>query len=251
MTGITPQKILNLLIAGIVILLILHLGNYFYVINNGLNESAYWFKKLNFNEEKNLPAIFSSSLLLTASVLLGVISFKKLTIQKNILFWSLLSFIFLFLGLDELLRIHEKIDLDVTAGGATKGIFHYSWVIPYGTALILLGILLVKPLFQLPRKTLSGFILAGFIFVSGALFTEMFTGWYLVNQGLDKKIHISLIPEIFALNTMEELLEMIGSGIFIFFILDFLQKFGHNKDQKNGLDQHPIPEPRKIEHRPF
>lgn len=219
-----PKNSLYALLGIILLLLLLHLGSFYYVTSNGLPPSNEIFEELNFGKEKNIPAIFSAGLLFIASVLLAITGSSKLKMRNKRMFWFSLSFIFFFLGFDELLRIHEKIDLDMHVPARIEGIFHYSWVIPYGTALILMTAVIIRPLFELPKRTLYGFILAGILFVGGALGMEMFTGWYLVQENITRR-NLDLIPEVFLMYTLEELLEMTGVSIFIFFILDFLKNY--------------------------
>ena len=129
-----------------------------------------------------------------------------------------------FLGLDEILRIHEKLNSFVTNTIETSGVFFYAWVIPYGIALIVIALSYYKSLFELPKKTAINFIAAGFIFVSGALGMEMFTGWYIDFKNLEG-LQINTIPEIFILYTIEELLEMLGISFFIYSLLNFLSEY--------------------------
>lgn len=223
MPKIHPKRILIILFFLITFLLLLNIGTYLYLFFENGHPEDFYFRKTNFNMEKNLPSIFSSALHFISSILLFQIGLSKVKVIKNKYFWFLMSFLLLFTGLDELLRIHEKVGKAISETYSTSGIFLFSWVIPYGIALIFLFIFILKPLLSLDKLTLRNFILSGFIFVSGAIGVEMFTGWYIEHYHLDLT-QLLIIPDAFILSTIEELLEMIGISYFIYSILLFKMK---------------------------
>lgn len=208
----------------IFILLVLNILSYLDFYYNNLDERSYFFRKTNFNLERNAPTIFSSCLHFTSAILLAVVAFSKLSIKKIKSFWIFLSILILFIGLDELLVIHEKIGRSFGESVETSGIFYFAWVIPYGIALIIIGLAILKPLFKLPKQTRINFIMAGAIFLSGALGIEMFTGWYVEYNQLHNE-NLLRLPDTFILSTFEELFEMIGIGFFVYSILDFIEEY--------------------------
>lgn len=221
---IIPKKVLLILLGCISVLLLLHLLSYLNLIINDLDKEDFYFRKLDFGEEKNVPSIFSTLLYVVISALLFKITFSILKIKKHLFFWLTLAIIFLFLGADELLRIHEKVGNAFSSNVETSGVFYYSWVIPYGIAVIVLGIALIKPLFNLPRATLLSFITAGTIFIAGAVGFEMIGGWYVDNYIEDNSM-MYLSRAVYILYTIEELLEMIGLSTFIYALLRFRLKY--------------------------
>ncbi|GAA0872244.1 hypothetical protein GCM10009117_13910 [Gangjinia marincola] len=135
-----------------------------------------------------------------------------------------MSVLFLYLGFDELLRLHEKIGRMIEASFDTGGIFYYAWVIPYGIALLILGLIIVKPFLKLPFRFQKKFFLSGFIFVAGAVGLEMLSGWYIdFNQIPNEKINTTLA--IVAFYTTEETLEMIGLSYFIVSLLKLKETY--------------------------
>src|SRR5690606_13789442 len=93
----------------------------------------------------------------------------------------------------------------------------------YGILVIVLGFLYLKPLLKLPKKTVNNFIIAGCLFLSGAVGLEMLTGWYIDNLDVTivsgNQLH-RIIP-IFIFYTFEELLEMLRVTYFIFELVRF------------------------------
>jgi hypothetical protein len=166
---------------------------------------------VDFNQEANIPAFFSSLILLLSSILLFVIHiFKKNTNEKH-LPWLILAAIFCFLALDEAVAIHELLMGPVRDNLNTSGIFHYAWVIPYGLALLVFLVLYVPFLVRLPRTTMILFVISGFIFVLGALEFEMLGGQM---YGHDMTYNVYY--------TLEETLKMVGISLFIFTLLRYI-----------------------------
>jgi len=218
------RKVFIALLTIISILLVLNIWSYLAIDDFKSLEPGIFFKKTNFNTEKNIPSIFSGSLHFVAAIILSIIGLSRLRIDNKKVFWFCLSFLFLFVGLDEILRIHEKLNGYLSNLWDTSGIFYYTWVIPYGIALILIALACFKPLFALPKQTLRHFILSAIIFLLGAVGMEMFTGWYISHQNLEG-LDIDRMPFIFVLYTIEELLEMLGISFFIYALLKFIGEY--------------------------
>ena len=216
----SPRKILLYLSFCVLLLLILNIASFIYVSTNDLGLETYFFKKFNFDTEKNIPSIFSSLLHFSAAILIFWIAGSKFHIKKRTYFWIPLGILFLFLGFDELLRIHEKLSPNISGFEESSGLFYYKWIIPYGIAVIILGFLFLKPILELPKKTVFGFVAAGCIFILGAVGLEMIGGWFITSDYSQIR-DLRKITPIFILYTIEELLEMIGMVYFIYELLYF------------------------------
>ena len=166
------------------------------------------------NAEGNLPTFYSTLLLLSASAILLVIATKG----KQKFYWYFLGVLFFFLALDENIGIHERFDTLTRSVLVTEpsGIFYFSWIIPYGIALVILLAFLYKFIWNLPNKTKFLFIISGLIFVSGAIGLEMISGVYAENSGF-------LTRSFRILTFFEEILEMTGVSLFIFALLDYIE----------------------------
>jgi len=198
--------------------------SYLNVYFNDLKSNDVFFTNTNFDSEKNAPAIFSALLHFFASVLLLQVGLTQLKINNRKYFWFGLSFVFLFLGFDELLRIHEKITGHSPTVKDNSEIFLYNWIIYYLSGALLLGIIFLKPLLELPKKTLINFFIAGGIFIFGAVVLENIAMNFIENNAIEKS-QIVITPEIFVLATLEELCEMFGVTYFIYSILLFREEY--------------------------
>lgn len=223
MKNLPPKKTFSGIIGVIFILLLLHIISYLNLLQNDLDPESFFFRKFNFDSERNVPAIFSGILHFTASFFLALIAFSRLTIKNRRWFWGAISFVFLFLGLDEILVIHEKVAGNIGAL-EDRGTFFYNWIIVYIGGLLALLFIFLKPLLSLPRKTLFKFLFAGFVFVFGATILEGIAGNIVFQRELAPE-DVKTEPIIFILATFEELFEMLGVSLFIYALLDFMKKY--------------------------
>jgi hypothetical protein len=133
-----------------------------------------------------------------------------------------LGFIFLFLAIDETAQIHEKLIRSLRARWNLKGYLYSGWIIPYGVGLLALGLLYIKFLFELPKKTRILMVSSGLIYVFGAIVMEMIS----VNIGFAHERNDKSVA-YFITMTLEEFFEMFGSALFLFTLLEFcIKKFG-------------------------
>jgi len=171
-----------------------------------------------FDSESNIPTYFSSFILLFSAVLLQIIAlFEK---NKGNIFsykWSFLSLVFLFLSIDEASSTHELFILPLREKFNLSGIFYYSWIILGIIFVLLLLIFYYRFLFELPKETRNKFVIAGIVYLTGAIAFEMIGGYYIdLNPG--KTLIYALIT------SFEESLEMLGVIIFINSLLHYIEK---------------------------
>lgn len=216
-----PKEILKLNVYLILLLLGANIlgiiSSYIFNINSleltsGLNLVDDFIKLFDFNTERNIPTLYSSIALIGASILLIAIAFKNKTMSFSYIPWLILSFIFLFLSIDEISSIHERLVEPTKEIFGTSGLLYYAWVIPYGIAVILFVIAYSKFLFRLPKNIMILFIVSGTTFISGAIGFEMLGGRHVELYGRDNILHSFFY-------TCEELLEMLGVAIFIYTLL--------------------------------
>jgi hypothetical protein len=171
-----------------------------------------------FRTENNIPTYFSSFILLISAILLKVIaSFKKLEKDRFFHNWSILSIIFFYLSVDETASIHELLSYPIKNAFNLTGIFNYSWVIIGFIFILILFIFYYRFLLNLPSKTRNQFLLAGFIYVGGAVGIEMIGGNYRYFNPEENLVYAII-------TTFEESFEMIGIIIFIRALINYIEK---------------------------
>ena len=173
----------------------------------------------NLDGEANIPSVYSTSALLFCSILLGIIArSKKLVGNRYFRHWQSLSIVFLFLSLDELVSLHEILMYSMEGATYSKGFFYFAWVIPGAIFAFCCLLAFIKLLASLPSQTRYLFLSAGTIFLTGVLGFEMLGGYYASFYGQDNMTY-----SIFT--TIEESLEMLGTVVFIYALLSYLNSY--------------------------
>lgn len=168
-----------------------------------------------FNTEINIPTIYSSLALMFCSIMLSAIALIQKRLDFSYFHWIGLALIFLFLSVDEIASLHERLTYYVKQFLNTSGMFFYAWIIPYSIALTVFVITYFRFLLHLPKRIMFLFIVSGVIFVSGAIGFEMLGGWQAELYGVDN-IRYCLCY------TCEELLEMFGIVVFLYTLLSYI-----------------------------
>ncbi|MFD3003426.1 multidrug transporter [Pontibacter toksunensis] len=232
---ISPMVITKTLASIVVFLIIAYVAGMYYEhrFHPQYPTLAYQLvRTFDLNWEENVPAFFSTVILLLASLLLYAIYYLKKTHDNEKRKWGVLSFVFLFMAVDENLQIHEYMSEVVRPMlfSDFSGLLYWAWVVPYAV-LVLAAVAFFMPfVLGLPTKTKVLFIFSGAMFVAGAIGMELFEGYFYVRYGYTHIYNLVLY-------CLEEMLEMSSVVIFIYALLDYLTLlmahfyFGHNEHQ--------------------
>lgn len=171
------------------------------------------FHLFDLDQEKSIPTFYAVLALLFSTGLLAVISRDSQRKGDRLYYyWAGLAVIFFFLSIDESISLHEKLIEPTKKLLNVSGIFYFAWIIPYSLFLIVFLLVYMKFLLQLPRGTAQLFIIAGFIYIFGAIGFESLSGLYYDRSSIYRILY-----------TVEEFLEMIGIVIFIYGLLKYMQ----------------------------
>lgn len=99
-----------------------------------------------------------------------------------------------------------------------SGVFYYAWIVPYGIAVLLLGVAYVPFILKLPAKIRKLFLISGSLFITGAVGLEILGGQQDEIYGTYNLVYALLY-------TVEELLEMLGIALFIYALLLYISDF--------------------------
>ena len=151
--------------------------------------------------ERNGPTWGASSLLLLSSALLLACAERAPGDHGA---WRALAAIFAFLSLDEAIEIHEHL------GGVVRGdgVLYFSWVIPGAVIVAIVGALFARFLMRIEPVDRRRFVLAGIVYVGGALAMELPLGWWTERAGDDNLVYG-------VLDWIEETLELAGVTAFL------------------------------------
>ncbi|MBX3580727.1 MAG: hypothetical protein KF810_02370 [Rhizobiaceae bacterium] len=166
-----------------------------------------------------------SSLMWGLAALLCLLEFDRNTTRLRS-YWLAISIGSLLLSLDESVQIHER--FSAPAGWLFNnpgGFFAAWWVLAAIPIVAICFILLIPFLLALPRKTATGLIMAGAIFLLGAVGFEMVFARVITSDP-------DATTMLWTLMTIEETLEMIGIALFCITV------HGHiNRQQQAGTSQ--------------
>lgn len=177
---------------------------------------SHFARAVNLDGEGFLPTAFSVLLLAGAGALLWRTGrHPELTAFR--MHWRGLSLAFFVLALDEGARIHERAswpigrwleEQGIFDNAILRGLFNQAWVVPGLAVVVLIGIVYVPFLRHLAAGDRLRFIVAGGVYVGGALGMEMANGYYFA-QVVQHDATYKLLTVI------EEGMEMFGATLFI------------------------------------
>ena len=161
------------------------------------------------NAENNVPSLFSALAILAAAALLfTTATAARRSDRPNFAAWCILGAVFTWLGIDESVGLHEMLNRPVRDALQVGGPLYFAWVIPYAVLLGVLVALLWRFVFGLDALTRRRFIVAGVVYVTGALLLEMIGARIWLAQGAQSRLY-------YIETTAEESLEMLGIALFI------------------------------------
>jgi hypothetical protein len=164
---------------------------------------------LSLSYEGNLPTWYSSGLLWTAALSLGLCGRRAESEQVR---WWLLAALFMLMSLDEAISLHEHL-----GGAEFHGVLYFSWVLPGALLVAAFGVAYLRFWLRLPRPTRRGFAWAFALYVGGALGMEFPLGAWFEAHG-DENLGYALIDAV------EESLEICGLSVFLVAILRHLEQ---------------------------
>jgi hypothetical protein len=256
--AIYTKTIVRALIIAVLLITLAGLAARFALYMWGEEELLHPLRIFNVGEERSIPTWFESIQFLLCSILLAVVTVaKKQRSDRYSLHWSVLSIILLLLSLDEVASIHEAIGQELerllhnTTGFTPSGAISFFWVVPGAAFVFIVLLAYLRFLAHLPQTTRRLFLLAGALFVLGALGIEMLTAqvvsssggianWVVFSSGgIVNRESASAIPEILkGLQTsIEEMLEMLGLTAFLYALLEYIRSYVEDINVRVRIDK--------------
>ncbi len=176
------------------------------------------------NGEANIPAWFSSALLLACGALLGAIALlNRAKGDRFTRHWGALGLLFCLLSLDETAELHERMIAPLRTGLNATGFLYSTWILVGGGLVGLLALSYFRFLKNLPPQSRNLFLISAGIYIGGAIAVEAVHGYYLYAHGRD--FGYAVIAMI------EESMEMVGLITFIYTLLTHLAWMGAGRIQ--------------------
>ena len=170
------------------------------------------------SSEGRLPTFYSGVTLLGAAMLLGIIAAQARRGGDRFgRHWAGLAAIFVLMAADEMLVIHElSIGPMRRLFGITSGPLLFAWVIPALAFVAGVGAVYLRFVIALPARSRSLIVLAGLVYVGGALGLELASGLYVSARGQDLGYGV--------LSSIEEVAEMTGIAVLLYALVDYLAR---------------------------
>ena len=218
--AIRPRVFLRRWVYLLVVLTVLSYGEFFFhysILKRPFSASELFFY---LDTEGNLPVWFSCFGLLLAGVLSALVARAPRSDGTATVYWALMAVGFTIMSTDEMCQYHEQLTLPIWTWLQAKhlemgGYLRNAWVLP---ALIFVPSVVaafVPFLRALGTRARTRLLIAGVIYVVGAVGFEMIAGHeYYLSEGLS----LSLV----VLGSTEETLELLGIGLFNYALLVYL-----------------------------
>jgi hypothetical protein len=170
--------------------------------------------------EANLPSFFQAQGLLACAIaLLFVARHERAAARPMAHAWLVLSIAFFYLGADEAAMLHDRMGpVAMQAIGSQPN--HVDWILPMGILAGAFGLYMIPFLFGIERATAAAFVIAGAVYIGGAVGVE------LLGKVVSERYGYESYP--YALSVaLEEGMEMLGVALFLRSILRYLARRGH------------------------
>lgn len=204
--GIDASRLVKFLAWTTAGLLLLHSA--FQCVHYLWYELPWWIKdRFDIDVENSVPTWFSGLLLFFAAALLLHISLQKRRDADSwLVYWWGLTVGFMVLSLDEIAGFHESMNAMTDS----------PWTLYGAIGAGVVGLVYLRFLNHLPRAVAIQMILAGGLYLGGALGVERASDWYSDNDAMDTLAY-NLV------NVLEEGGEMFGVVLFIGSLLNLTQ----------------------------
>lgn len=173
---IAPRRIALVLgsVAALLIAAHLVLALNYYVLGIDVFGATMLWVLFDLTGEVTVPTWYASSLLLLASGLLALVAAIGWRLRdRGVRQWGGLAALFLLLSVDEASDLHGAVSYRLQAAYDTDGLLAYPWVLPGAIFAVIVAVIYIPFLRRLPRATRRGFLLAGGLYIGGALGLEV------------------------------------------------------------------------------
>lgn len=136
--------------------------------------------------------------------------------SRYVPYWAFLTIGFIYLSMDEMLMLHEGISRFIRAvtDYSGEGVLKSPWVILGTITVTVILLVFIKFITHLDQKTRYLFLIAGALYVGGAIGFEIIENLYADAYGQD------LVYSM--LQNLEEGMEMAGIIVFIYALLNYM-----------------------------
>jgi len=212
----TPGRAFRVVCFVIVTLILLSVACHMVRLRTGHDHILGLLPLLDLNTENNLPSWFAASLLLVDAMLLLLIGMHhRASGDRFARHWMVLGFFFVLMSVDESIGLHETFTRPLRQLIELPALFYYAWIVPALGLVAGFGAAYLGFLRALPPATRRWFVASGVMYVGGAVVMEAIAGRH-------DRLYGHAGGDYVLLATLEEAAELLGCGLFLFALLDFI-----------------------------
>lgn len=218
--AIRPRVFLRWWIYVLVVLTVLSYGEFLFhyrILRKPFSASELLFY---LDTEGNLPVWVSCVGLLLAGVLAGIVARARRPDGTATIYWVLMAIGFSLMSIDEMCQYHEQLTLPIWTWLQAEhlemgGYLRNAWVVPAFVLVPCVVAALVPFLRSLGVRERNRFLVAGVVYLAGAVGFEVISGReFYLSQGLSL--------DLVVLGCTEETVELLGIGLFNYALLAYL-----------------------------
>ncbi len=216
-----PAAVLKAWISLAALLAVLSTGEFFLrrQLQGSFSTSEMYFY---LDTEGNISVWVSCFGLLLAGVLAALVARSRRSDGTATTWWVLIAAAFVFMSADELCQYHEHLTEPLWAWLQAEhlglgGYLRNAWVLPAAIVLALAAAAFVPFLRALDPRDRRRLLLAGLVYFGGAVFMDAVSGQEYFRAGGFSMVLLALV-------TVEEVLELLGMGLFIYALLAYLAR---------------------------
>ena len=169
------------------------------------------------NQEGNVPAWYSSVLLLTGACVAGLVG--AATDGAHARGWKGIALVMAFFSLDEIASFHERLAIPREYAGPLASVRDNTWIFVGVVVVGALVLVFLRTVLASPPPIRRAVLVAGAIYAGGALGMETLGGLWALDHGRVNWVHA-------VIGVLEEGGEMLGATLFIDAGLRYLEDLG-------------------------
>jgi hypothetical protein len=176
-------------------------------------------RQVDLDGEANLPSWFQGMTLMVAAGLFALIAHvERRQGKRGVGCWCALALGFAYMSADEITIIHEHALVPIQMLRNIPAFHSFSWIYPAFALIVALFLFFRRWLIDLSPASRTRFIVAGAVYVGGAVGFEGIGGIEAITVGLHNWVYVFTY-------TIEEFLEMVGMLLLIQAQLEHLHAF--------------------------
>lgn len=171
-----------------------------------------------YTDPRALVHLWIALLLFACAGIVGLLTYLRDQRGLASSYWAGLIVLFVFLGIDEGVALHDVLTLPVRAAFSHVDLLHTGWVLPYGLLLAVVGVAYLPFLWTLTLRTATWLTLAALLYFAGMIVCTALAGRELLYHGDQWSFAYA------AFVTLAEAFKQAGIAALVYGLLDYIAR---------------------------